>query len=172
MAWTYILECADGSFYVGSTIDLERRISQHNLGEGASYTKPRRRRPVRLAWAADFARVDDAFFYEKRIRKWSRAKRIALIEGRYDDLPALARGRNRETARRASGGVGRFRGLDDARRSFLAPGCSTTGSVARRAARRAPVVEHASASERLETHRPRPARSSQAAADAERDEPP
>ena len=95
MAWTYILECADGSFYVGSTIDLERRISQHNLGEGASYTKPRRRRPVRLAWAADFARVDDAFFYEKRIRKWSRAKRIALIEGRYGDLPALARGRNR-----------------------------------------------------------------------------
>ncbi|WP_308468837.1 GIY-YIG nuclease family protein [Rathayibacter soli] len=35
----YILECSDGSFYVGSTIDLERRIAQHQLGEGAAYTK-------------------------------------------------------------------------------------------------------------------------------------
>ena len=90
-----MLECADGTFYVGSTIDLERRVSQHDLGEGAVYTKPRRRRPVRLVWAVEFARVDDAFAYEKQIRKWSRAKRIALIEGRYIDLPALARGRNR-----------------------------------------------------------------------------
>ena len=90
-----MLECADGSFYVGSTVDLERRVSQHDLGEGALYTKPRRRRPVRLVWAVEFNRVDDAFAYEKQIRKWSRAKRIALIEGRTEDLPALARGRNR-----------------------------------------------------------------------------
>ena len=95
MAWTYIIECADGSYYVGSTVDLERRVSQHNLGEGASYTMPRRRRPVRLVWAAEFNRVDDAFAYEKQIQNWSRAKRIALIEGRLSDLPALARGRNR-----------------------------------------------------------------------------
>ena len=95
MAWTYIIECADGSFYVGSTVDLELRVSQHNLGEGASYTRPRRRRPVRLVWAAELNRVDDAFAYEKQIQNWSRAKRIALIEGRLTDLPALARGRNR-----------------------------------------------------------------------------
>jgi len=95
MAWTYIIECADGTFYCGSTTNLERRVSQHNLGEGATYTRIRRRRSVRLAWAAEFDRIEDAFLYEKRIRKWSRAKRIALIEGRYDDLRALARGRDR-----------------------------------------------------------------------------
>ena len=50
MAWTYILECADGSYYVGSTVDLERRVAEHNEGLGAAYTRSRRRRPVRLAW--------------------------------------------------------------------------------------------------------------------------
>jgi putative endonuclease len=95
MAWTYIVECADGTFYCGSTIDLDRRISQHNLGEGATYTRIGRRRPVKLKWAAEFDRIDEAFAYEKRIRKWSRAKRIALIEDRLEDLPALARGHSR-----------------------------------------------------------------------------
>jgi putative endonuclease len=90
MAWTYIIECADGSLYVGSTIDLAGRISQHNLGQGAAYTRLRRRRPVRLVWAAEFNRVDDAFAYEKQIQGWSRAKRLALIEGRLSDLPDLA----------------------------------------------------------------------------------
>ena len=90
MPWTYILECADGSLYVGSTTDLERRVSQHNLGLGAAYTRLRRRRPVRLVWAAEFSRVEDAFLYEKQIQGWSRAKRVALIEGRFDALPDLA----------------------------------------------------------------------------------
>jgi putative endonuclease len=103
MAWVYILECSDGSFYVGSTVDLEGRVSQHQSGDGATYT--RRRRPVRLAWAADFARVDEAFAFEKRVQGWGRAKRIALIEGRWSDLPALARGRNRPPVDRT--------GLDD-----------------------------------------------------------
>src|SRR5262249_46453512 len=61
MAWAYILECADGSFYVGSTVDLDRRVSQHNDGKGAGYARRRGRRPVKLVWAADFARVDEAF---------------------------------------------------------------------------------------------------------------
>ncbi len=88
--WTYILECADNSFYVGSTYDLERRVSEHNLGMGATYTRLRRRRPVRLAWAAEFTRIEDAFRYEKQIQGWSRAKRLALIAGRLDELPDLA----------------------------------------------------------------------------------
>ena len=91
MPWTYILECADGSLYVGSTTDLERRVSEHNLGLGAAYTRLRRRRPVRLAWAGEFARVDDAFLFEKQVQGWSRAKRMALIEWRFEDLPELAR---------------------------------------------------------------------------------
>ncbi|MXG91367.1 GIY-YIG nuclease family protein [Nocardioides flavescens] len=88
MAWTYILGCADGSFYVGSTVDLERRMGQHNDGTGAAYT--RRRRPMVLWWCADFARVDEAFAFEKMVQGWNRRKRIALIEGRWEDLPALA----------------------------------------------------------------------------------
>jgi putative endonuclease len=90
MAWTYILECADGTFYVGSTYDLERRIWEHNEGLGASYTRLRRRRPVRLAWAGEFDRIEDAFLYEKQIQGWGRAKRKALIRGRFCDLPDLA----------------------------------------------------------------------------------
>jgi putative endonuclease len=88
MAWVYILECSDGSFYVGSTTDLDRRVWQHQNGEGATYT--RRRRPVRLLWSAPFDRIDEAWMFEKQVQGWGRAKRIALIEGRLDDLPSLA----------------------------------------------------------------------------------
>ena len=98
MAYVYLLECADGSFYVGSTIDLERRISQHNSAlEGAAYT--RRRRPVRLVWHAEFTHVAEAYAFEKQVQGWSRGKRLALIRGDLDDLVALARrraGRPRE----------------------------------------------------------------------------
>ncbi len=89
MPHAYIVECSDGSYYVGSTWGLERRIGEHNLGLGAQYTK--RRRPVRLVWAAEFSRVDDAYRLEKQIQGWSRAKRQALIDGRLEDLPGLAR---------------------------------------------------------------------------------
>ena len=74
MAWTYIVECKDGSFYVGSTVDLDRRIGEHNEGLGATYTAIRRRRPVTLVWSAQFDRADEAFYYEKQIQNWSRAK--------------------------------------------------------------------------------------------------
>ncbi|MDT0184711.1 GIY-YIG nuclease family protein [Microbacterium sp. ARD31] len=99
MPWTYILECSDGSFYVGSTWNIERRIWEHNEGLGAEYTK--RRRPVRLAWAGEFERVDEAFAFEKQVQGWRRDKRLALIEGRWADLPELAAGywrRRPETA--------------------------------------------------------------------------
>ncbi|WP_300538024.1 GIY-YIG nuclease family protein [uncultured Nocardioides sp.] len=92
MAWTYILECADGSYYVGSTTHLDLRVGQHQRGEGAAYT--RSRRPVRLAWAGEFQRIDEAFGFEKQVQRWGRAKRQALIDGRWGDLPGLARGRD------------------------------------------------------------------------------
>ena len=86
----YILECADHSLYVGSTWDLEKRLAQHNSGiGGAAYT--RRRRPVRLVYFEQSDRIEDAYAREKQIQNWGRAKRIALIEGRYDDLPGLSR---------------------------------------------------------------------------------
>ncbi len=85
----YILECADGSFYVGSTVNIERRLWQHDVGEGAEYT--RRRRPLELVYVEEFARIDEAFAREKQVQGWSRAKRKALIEFRGEDLPALSK---------------------------------------------------------------------------------
>ena len=55
----YILECSDRSLYVGSTWDLDRRLAQHNDGEGAEYT--RNRLPVRVLYFEEYVRVEDAF---------------------------------------------------------------------------------------------------------------
>jgi putative endonuclease len=88
MPWVYILECRDGSFYVGSTYDLERRLSEHNEGLGAAYT--RRRRPVTLRWSGHYDRVEDAYAMEKKLQKWARSKRQALIDGDTDLLSTLA----------------------------------------------------------------------------------
>ena len=89
MPFMYILECSDHSFYVGSTWDLERRLSQHSEGEGAAYTM--RRLPVRLVYFEEYDRITDAFVREKQVQNWSRRKRIALIEGRMEELPRLSR---------------------------------------------------------------------------------
>ena len=80
MPHMYILECADGTFYVGSTWDLERRLWQHSNGFGGAYT--RRRRPVRLRYCEEYDRVDEAYRREKQVQGWNHAKRLALIEGR------------------------------------------------------------------------------------------
>ena len=91
MPWVYILECADQSFYVGSTTDLERRLWQHNEGEGARYTKRWGRRPVRLVWSFHSDSIAEVYAIEKQVQGWSRAKRLALINGDVDRLPALAK---------------------------------------------------------------------------------
>jgi putative endonuclease len=77
-----------GTLYVGSTWDLERRLAQHNRGEGAGYTA--RRRPVTLLYCEDYDRIEDAFRREKQVQNWGRAKRLALAEGRLGDLPGLS----------------------------------------------------------------------------------
>ena len=88
MAWMYILRCGDGSYYVGSTKNLDARLWMHQAGRGAEYTK--RRLPVELAFAAEFESVAEAFGLEKRVQGWSRAKREALIRGDFAALPGLA----------------------------------------------------------------------------------
>lgn len=82
MGYAYILRCADGTLYVGSTRDLGRRLEQHQAGMGSEYTK--RRLPVELVWSEAFRRIDDAFAWEKRIQGWSHAKRLAFIQGGLD----------------------------------------------------------------------------------------
>lgn len=88
----YILECADGTYYTGSTaIDVLAWVWEHNnLDEkAANYT--RKRRPVRLQYAEEYERVDEAYYREKQVQGWSRRKKLALIERRGADLPGLSR---------------------------------------------------------------------------------
>ena len=85
----YILLCANGSYYTGSTIDLERRMKQHQNGEGANHTK--KNLPVTLVYYEEYPRIDTAFYREKQVQGWSRKKKEALIEDKMDSLPELAK---------------------------------------------------------------------------------
>jgi putative endonuclease len=92
MAYMYILECCDESFYTGSTNNLPRRILQHQNGMGANHTA--KRLPVKLVYAEEFEHVADAFYREKQVQGWSRAKKMALIQGEWDKLRILAECQN------------------------------------------------------------------------------
>ncbi len=87
--YMYILECADGTFYVGSTTNLRERLAQHQRGDGAKHTM--NRRPVKLVYYECFDRIDAAFAREKQVQGWSRAKKQALIERNMSELKRLAR---------------------------------------------------------------------------------
>lgn len=84
----YILQCSDGSYYTGSTKNLELRLQQHQNGEGANHTK--KRLPVKLVYAEEFDRIDEAFYREKQIQGWTRAKKEALIHNASEELKKLA----------------------------------------------------------------------------------
>lgn len=88
----YILRCSDGSYYTGSTRDLEGRLYEHQNGLGAVFTK--KRLPIKLVYCEEFERIDEAFYREKQVQGWSRVKKEALIQGQYDLLPKLAKTRN------------------------------------------------------------------------------
>jgi len=85
----YILLCANGQYYTGSTNDLERRLAQHQMGEGANFT--RKHLPVKLVYFEEFQLVSDAFYREKQVQGWSRAKKEALINGDKNKLHELAK---------------------------------------------------------------------------------
>lgn len=87
--YMYILQCADGTYYVGSTNNLERRIMQHQNGEGAYYTK--NRLPIKLVYYEEYSRIDIAFYREKQVQRWSRKKKEALINSENETLPLLAK---------------------------------------------------------------------------------
>ncbi|TVR41070.1 MAG: GIY-YIG nuclease family protein [Cryomorphaceae bacterium] len=84
----YILHCSDGSYYTGSTKDLELRLEQHMLGQGANYT--RKRLPVKLLYFEEYQRIDEAYYREKQVQGWNRKKKEALIDGKPELLPELA----------------------------------------------------------------------------------
>jgi putative endonuclease len=99
MPYMYILECADGSYYTGSTWDLERRLWEHQNGLGANHTA--KRLPVKLVYCEACDRIDDAFYREKQIQGWSRKKKQALIAGDTNQLHHLAECRNESHYRNA-----------------------------------------------------------------------
>jgi tRNA/rRNA methyltransferase len=85
----YILRCSDGSYYVGHTEDVEKRLVEHQRGMLSAYT--RKRRPVKLVFAEEFTERNDAFERERQLKGWSRAKKEALIKGNWVRLQVLAR---------------------------------------------------------------------------------
>lgn len=89
-SYVYILKCKDNSYYTGVTSDLEQRIFQHESGFYTDcYTF--KRRPLELVFYAEFTDINIAIEKEKQIKKWSRAKKEALINGDYENLMNLAK---------------------------------------------------------------------------------
>jgi putative endonuclease len=99
MPFMYILECIDGSYYTGSTVDLNNRLIQHSEGTGANYTS--KRLPVKLVYFEEYERVDEAFYREKQIQGWSHAKKKALIDENWDKIHELAECKNKSNFRNA-----------------------------------------------------------------------
>ena len=89
----YILKCSDHSYYIGNTNDLEIRLDQHYKGSCGSYTSTRL--PVVLVYQQQFPSRTEAVQMEQRLKGWTRAKKEALIGGRFDELIALSKKRFR-----------------------------------------------------------------------------
>jgi putative endonuclease len=99
-AWVYILQCADGRYYVGSYRghDLDVRVGEHNAGvhpDAWTYT----RRPVVLVWNQEFQFITDAIAVEQQMKRWRRAKKEAVIRGEWSVLPELATAYSRKGPR-------------------------------------------------------------------------
>jgi putative endonuclease len=88
IGYMYILECSDGSYYTGSTKNLEKRLWEHENFQGANYT--RKKHPSRLVYVEEYPRIDEAFYREKQVQGWSHAKKKALIEKKPHSLHELA----------------------------------------------------------------------------------
>ena len=88
--WVYIVQCADGSYYTGHTENLELRIAQHQQNQTGGYTSTRL--PVKLVFSQPFSTRMEAIVSERQIKGWSRAKKLAMIEGDWVEVSRLARG--------------------------------------------------------------------------------
>lgn len=96
--YMYILECANGQYYVGSTSDLELRLMQHQGAHVAENLQTRRgsyftklHLPIKLVYKEEFPTIQQAFKREQQVKKWTRAKKEALINGDYELLVQLSK---------------------------------------------------------------------------------
>ncbi len=88
--FVYILKCSDLTYYTGVTNNIERRLKEHQSGSSeTSYTA--QRLPVSLAYFTEISGELQAISKEKQIKKWSKAKKEALINGEFSSLPNLAK---------------------------------------------------------------------------------
>ena len=91
--YVYILECADDSFYIGVTNNVGRRFIEHSTGiHEDAYTFTRR--PLKLVFCREFNSPMKAIRYEKQVKRWTKAKKLALINGEFELLHELAKCRN------------------------------------------------------------------------------
>ena len=88
-AYTYILKCSNNTYYTGSTIDLQKRLTQHQQGLGANYTK--KHLPVELVYFENHLDIKQAFQREKQIQGWSKKKKEALINGNTENLSQFSK---------------------------------------------------------------------------------
>jgi putative endonuclease len=88
-SFLYILQCSDGSYYVGTTNDLEQRLLALNEGRAAVYTTIRL--PVRLVYSEEHNSIEKALARERQIKRWTRAKKEALISGSKKDLKRFSK---------------------------------------------------------------------------------
>jgi putative endonuclease len=91
-AFIYILKCADGKYYTGSTTDLEKRLYEHQTKKYKGYTSYRL--PVKLVFSQEFKSYNEAFQFERKIKNWSHIKKEALINGDFSKLHNLAECKN------------------------------------------------------------------------------
>ena len=89
----YILKCSDDSYYTGVTSDLEKRMKQHNEGE-FWYCYTFNKRPLQLVYTREFKDNLEAIAFEKQIKRWSRAKKEALIAGDIAKLKELSKSKS------------------------------------------------------------------------------
>lgn len=89
-SYVYILKCSDNSYYTGITSNLTQRLCQH---ETAFYPEcyTANKRPIKLVYYCEFTDISIVIDIEKKIKKWSRAKKEALINEEYDRLTNLAK---------------------------------------------------------------------------------
>src|SRR3546814_8909447 len=90
--WAYILHCRGGVFYTGHTDNLDVRIGQHQGGTMPGFTQ--KYAPVALVWSQEFPSRLEALEAERRIKGWSRAKKLALIRNDWATITTLAKSKN------------------------------------------------------------------------------
>ncbi|MDO6744656.1 GIY-YIG nuclease family protein [Tenacibaculum soleae] len=91
--FVYILKCSDDLLYTGVTNNVERRFLEHEKGLNKNcFTF--KRRPLKLIFSQVFNDVEQAIYFEKKIKKWSSKKKWALSKGDFDMLTILSECRN------------------------------------------------------------------------------